>query len=184
MQTHTQKWWYTKCATVSDSFLWFWSKIKGRKGSMLLTWVNISGILVVLFTMQKCSWIIWTLHGLLLFGRLSLINSMAATKYTLLSLTIIVAMLHKVSTNSELENTGLLQEKMQGLILRNLFYTLLSNDDMIFFLVNCCFSPWQNEAHLIVTALSEKNVNMCPWKQDWLRRDEELRRKWITHCSK
>ena len=63
---------------------------------------------------------IWTLHGLLLFGRLPLINPLAATKHTLLSLTIIVAMLHKVSTNSELEDTGLLQEKMQGLVLRNL----------------------------------------------------------------
>jgi len=115
VQTHTQMWWYTQCATVSDSFLWFWSKIKGRKRSVLLTWVKISGILVVMFTMQKCSWIIWTLHGLLLFGRLPLINPLAATKYTLLSLTIIVAMLHKVSTNSELEATGLLQEKNAGL---------------------------------------------------------------------
>ena len=121
VQTHAQTWWYTQCATVSDSTLWFWSKIKGRKRSVLLTWVKISGILVVVFTMQKCSWIIWTLHGLLLFGRLPLINPLAATKHTLLSLTIIVAMLHKVSTNSELEDTGLLQEKMQGLVLRNLY---------------------------------------------------------------
>lgn len=98
VQTHIQMW-YTQCAAVSDSFLWFWSKIKERKGSILLTWVKISGILVVGFTMQKCSWIIWTLHGLLLFGRLPLINFLAATKYILLSLTIIVAMLHKVSTN-------------------------------------------------------------------------------------
>lgn len=120
VQTHIQMW-YTQCAAVSDSFLWFWSKIKERKGSILLTWVKISGILVVGFTMQKCSWIIWTLHGLLLFGRLPLINFLAATKYILLSLTIIVAMLHKVSTNSELENTGLLQEKMQVLVLRNLY---------------------------------------------------------------
>ena len=121
MQTHTQTCWYTECAKVSDSFLWSWSKVKWRKGTTLLTLGNISGILLVLYTLQKCSWIIWTFHGLLWFGRLPLINSLAATKYTLLSLIIIVAMLHKASTNSELENTGLLQEKMQGLVLRNLY---------------------------------------------------------------
>ena len=115
VQTHTQMCWYTQCAKVSDSFLWSWSKIKGRKGTILLTQGKISGILVVVCTLQKCSWIIWTLHGLLWFGRLPLINSLAATKYTLLSLTIIVAMLHKASTNSELENTGLLQEKNAGI---------------------------------------------------------------------
>ena len=121
MQTHTQTCRYTECAKVSDSFLWSWSKVKWRKGTTLLTLGNISGILLVLYTLQKCSWIIWTFHGLLWFGRLPLINSLAATKYTLLSLIIIVAMLHKASTNSELENTGLLQEKMQGLVLRNLY---------------------------------------------------------------
>lgn len=115
MQTHTQTCWYAECAKVSDSFLWSWSKIKGRKGTILLTWGKISGILIVVCTLQKCSWIIWTLHGLLWFGRLPLINSLAATKYTLLSLTIIVAMLHKASTNSESENTGLLQEENAGI---------------------------------------------------------------------
>ena len=121
VQTHTQMCWYTQCAKVSDSFLWSWSKIKGRKGTILLTRGKLSGIFIEGFTLQKCSWIIWTLHGLLWFGRLPLINSLAATKYTLLSLIIIVPMLHKASTISELENTGLLQEKMQGLVLRDLY---------------------------------------------------------------
>ena len=131
MQTHTQTCWHTECAKVSDSFLWSWSQIKGRKGTILLTQGKISGILVVVCTLQKCSWIIWTLHGLLWFGRLPLINSLAATNYTLLSLTIIVAMLHKSI------HLDCFKRKMQGLVLRNSIHTLLSNDDMIFFPVNC-----------------------------------------------
>ena len=55
-----------------------------------------------------------------LVGWLNFISSLAATIYKLSSLIFVVAMLYKASTNSELENTELLQDKMQGLVLRNL----------------------------------------------------------------
>lgn len=51
---------------------------------------------------------------------LNFISSLAATIYKLSSLLFVVVMLYKASANSELENTELLQEKMQGLVLRNL----------------------------------------------------------------
>ena len=80
-QTHTNICRHIQCAKVADSFLWCWSKIKGGKGIILLTLGKISGILVLVVTFWKCSWIIWTLLGLLRFDWLPLIKSFAATKY-------------------------------------------------------------------------------------------------------
>ena len=52
---------------------------------------------------------------------LNFISSLAATIYKLSSLLFVVVMLYKASANSELENTELLQEKMQGLVLWRIY---------------------------------------------------------------
>lgn len=99
-----------------------------------------------------------------LVGWLNFISSLAATVCKLSSLIFVVAMLYKASTNSELENTELLQEKTQGLVLRNLSHILLRSDDITLFLVNCYFSTCQNGVHCILISFSEKNINTLPCK--------------------
>ena len=79
--THTNICRCIQCAKVADSFVWCWWKIKWGQGIILLTWGKISGVLVVVVTFWKCSWIMWTVLGLLWFDWLPLIKSFAATKY-------------------------------------------------------------------------------------------------------
>ena len=80
-QTHINICRHIQCAKVADSFVWCWWKIKWGQGIILLTWGKISGVLVVVVTFWKCSWIMWTVLGLLWFDWLPLIKSFAATKY-------------------------------------------------------------------------------------------------------